>query len=281
LDSATGNADGRGALGAETATTTSCGFSIRRAAGGVTGGASDAATFSDGARADVRGADDDATGCAATEAGTFSDGAGGDDIGSAIEPAAFSGGAMLDADGVCHGAMESAAIEAAAFSDGVSIDAGGAADKAAPAAARARKRLPGVSPAHAPGYTSRTTLNHSSASSRVAKYPMCKRKRSRRSSSLRLTKNLKRLSSGASGCVSAIGVVDEQRLITNESTCAAAVLRSAASRRAVPSGAICGFNVMCLPGPDASTATGCEAAVRNNGRGGKRAHGATLAAPPS
>src|SRR5882762_3189498 len=44
---------------------------------------------------------------------------------------------------------------------------------------------------------------------------MCRRKRSRPSSKRRLTKNVKRLSSGRSVCASAIGVVDEHRLRTN------------------------------------------------------------------
>src|ERR1700694_879455 len=44
---------------------------------------------------------------------------------------------------------------------------------------------------------------------------MCRRKRSRPSSKRRLTKNVKRLSSGRSACASAIGVVDEHRLRTN------------------------------------------------------------------
>src|SRR5579863_4886878 len=44
---------------------------------------------------------------------------------------------------------------------------------------------------------------------------MCRRKRSRPSSKRRLTKKLKRLSSGRSVCASAIGVVEEQRLRTN------------------------------------------------------------------
>src|SRR5579862_4591158 len=44
---------------------------------------------------------------------------------------------------------------------------------------------------------------------------MCSRKRSRPSSKRRLTKKLKRLSSGRSVCASAIGVVDEHRLRTN------------------------------------------------------------------
>src|SRR6266436_2942433 len=53
---------------------------------------------------------------------------------------------------------------------------------------------------------------------------MCRRKRSRPSSKRRLTKNVKRLSSGRSVCASAIGVVDEHRLRTN----GAALLASAA-----------------------------------------------------
>src|SRR5256885_15946891 len=50
---------------------------------------------------------------------------------------------------------------------------------------------------------------------------MCRRKRSRPSSKRRLTKNVKRLSSGRSVCASAIGVVDEQRLRTNGAALAA------------------------------------------------------------
>src|SRR6266699_542469 len=52
---------------------------------------------------------------------------------------------------------------------------------------------------------------------------MCRRKRSRPSSKRRLTKNVKRLSSGRSVCASAIGVVDEQRLRTNGTALAAGV----------------------------------------------------------
>src|SRR4029077_11701888 len=44
---------------------------------------------------------------------------------------------------------------------------------------------------------------------------MCRRKRSRPSSKRRLTKKVKRLSSGKSVCASAMGVVDEHRLSTN------------------------------------------------------------------
>src|SRR5205823_3155449 len=50
---------------------------------------------------------------------------------------------------------------------------------------------------------------------------MCRRKRSRPSSKRRLTKNVKRLSSGRSVCASAIGVVDEHRLRTNGAALAA------------------------------------------------------------
>src|SRR6266853_1514065 len=62
---------------------------------------------------------------------------------------------------------------------------------------------------------------------------MCRRKRSRPSSKRRLTKNVKRLSSGRSVCASAIGVVDEHRLRTNGpalATGASACLASAPVR---------------------------------------------------
>ena len=49
----------------------------------------------------------------------------------------------------------------------------------------------------------------------VEKKPICSRKRSRPSSNRRLTKKLKRLSSGCSALGSAMGVVEEQRLSTN------------------------------------------------------------------
>src|SRR5688572_28583702 len=44
---------------------------------------------------------------------------------------------------------------------------------------------------------------------------MCRRKRSRPSSRLRLTKNENRLSSSVFGCERAIGLVDEHKLMTN------------------------------------------------------------------
>src|SRR4029077_9780581 len=58
---------------------------------------------------------------------------------------------------------------------------------------------------------------------------MCRRKRSRPSSKRRLTKNVKRLSSGRSACASAIGVVDEHRLRTNDPALLAGAAVSLAS----------------------------------------------------
>src|ERR1700675_3108439 len=58
---------------------------------------------------------------------------------------------------------------------------------------------------------------------------MCRRKRSRPSSKRRLTKNVKRLSSGRSVCASAIGVVDEHRLRTNDPALVAGAAVSLAS----------------------------------------------------
>src|SRR3981081_277810 len=58
---------------------------------------------------------------------------------------------------------------------------------------------------------------------------MCRRKRSRPSSKRRLTKNVKRLSSGRSVWASAIGVVDEHRLRTNCPALVAGAAVSAAS----------------------------------------------------
>src|SRR6185437_104335 len=76
---------------------------------------------------------------------------------------------------------------------------------------------------------SRTTPNHSSASAWLAKNPMCRRKRSRPSSNRRLTKKVKRLSSGKSVCASAIGVVDEHKLRTNGPASAAGPAGGSAS----------------------------------------------------
>src|SRR5690606_28770827 len=53
---------------------------------------------------------------------------------------------------------------------------------------------------------------------------MCRRKRSRPSSRWRLTKNVKRLSSGELGCDSAMGDVEAARLMTNNRAGAAAPL---------------------------------------------------------
>src|ERR1700757_1100007 len=63
---------------------------------------------------------------------------------------------------------------------------------------------------------------------------MCRRKRSRPSSNRRLTKNVKRLSSGRSVCASAIGVDEEQRFRTYGTAPAVggAALTAPASERA-------------------------------------------------
>src|SRR2546426_12416036 len=79
---------------------------------------------------------------------------------------------------------------------------------------------------------------------------MWRRKRSRPSSKRRLTKKVKRLSSGKSACASAIGVVDEHKLRTNGPVVAAGAVRSPASGRAMAPGARCGVgDVIASPGP--------------------------------
>src|SRR4051812_7247705 len=73
---------------------------------------------------------------------------------------------------------------------------------------------------------------------------MCKRKRSRPSSKRRLTKKLKRLSSGCSGFANAMGVVDEVRLSTNGPAAPCGLACSAASWRAVAPDADLGVGVI-------------------------------------
>src|SRR5579862_6988947 len=76
---------------------------------------------------------------------------------------------------------------------------------------------------------------------------MCSRKRSRPSSKRRLTKKLKRLSSGSSTCASAIGVVDEHRLRTNDPPPAAAAAVPSACAPAWVSAAKMGDAVIVSP----------------------------------
>src|SRR5882724_6468637 len=79
---------------------------------------------------------------------------------------------------------------------------------------------------------------------------MWRRKRSRPSSKRRLTKKVKRLSSGKSACASAIGVVDEHKLRTNGPAVAASAVCSPASGRAMAPDASCGVgDVIASPDP--------------------------------
>src|ERR1700761_9737400 len=73
---------------------------------------------------------------------------------------------------------------------------------------------------------------------------MCSRKRSRPSSKRRLTKKLKRLSSGCSGFDTARGVVDEVRLSTNGPAASRGLACSTASWRAVAPDADLGVDVI-------------------------------------
>src|SRR5882757_7637330 len=73
---------------------------------------------------------------------------------------------------------------------------------------------------------------------------MCSRNRSRPSSNRRLTKKLKRLSSGCSGFANAMGVVDEVRLSTNGPAASGGLPDSTAPWRAVPPDADLGVGVI-------------------------------------
>jgi hypothetical protein len=73
---------------------------------------------------------------------------------------------------------------------------------------------------------------------------MCRRNRSRPSSKRRLTKKLKRLSSGCSGFDNAIGVDDEVKLSTNGPVAPCDLACSAASWRAVTPDADLGVGVI-------------------------------------
>src|SRR5260370_685855 len=94
---------------------------------------------------------------------------------------------------------------------------------------------------------------------------MCRRKRSRPSSKRRLTKNVKRLSSGRSVCASAIGVVDEHRLRTNGPALVAAAAVYPASTL-VRIEAKLDVAVIASPKPKPSTDTVFKEASRD-GRG--------------
>ncbi|MEA3177920.1 MAG: hypothetical protein QOI59_1443 [Gammaproteobacteria bacterium] len=73
---------------------------------------------------------------------------------------------------------------------------------------------------------------------------MCKRNRSRPSSKRRLTKKLKRLSSGCSGFANAMGVVEEVKLSTNGPAASCGLPCSTAPWRAVPPDADLGVGVI-------------------------------------
>src|ERR1700730_8224264 len=90
---------------------------------------------------------------------------------------------------------------------------------------------------------------------------MCRRKRSRPSSKRRLTKNVKRLSSGRSVCASAIGAVDEHRLRPNGAALVAGAAVSLAAAL-VRTEAKLAVAVIISPQPKPSTDTvyqGCFA----------------------
>src|SRR6266853_1560291 len=96
---------------------------------------------------------------------------------------------------------------------------------------------------------------------------MCRRKRSRPSSKRRLTKNVKRLSSGRSVCASAIGVVDEHRLRTNGPafTAGASVCLASAPLRAEEKLAVAVIDFPRKPKP--STDAVCEGCADSARRG--------------
>src|SRR5689334_9000219 len=83
---------------------------------------------------------------------------------------------------------------------------------------------------------------------------MWRRKRSRPSSKRRLTKKLKRLSSGSSVCAKAIGVLDEHRFKTN-GPAAAAGAASPAGAADNASAANSGCGVIASPELDQSLIT--------------------------
>src|SRR5512137_1926721 len=76
---------------------------------------------------------------------------------------------------------------------------------------------------------------------------MWRRKRSRPSSKRRLTKKLKRLSSGSSVCAKAIGLLDEHRFRTNGRPAAADGAGSPASAPDISSAASSGGGVIASP----------------------------------
>src|SRR3984957_505923 len=111
---------------------------------------------------------------------TSADGAGGAAeeacSGNATGIAAESASATIGGAGAVGGGGGGGGAKVATFSTAGALFEAGAADSdgaCALTAAPARRRLPGASPAHAPGYISRTTLSQSSASSRVSKCPIC------------------------------------------------------------------------------------------------------------
>src|SRR5215472_5560671 len=84
---------------------------------------------------------------------------------------------------------------------------------------------------------------------------MCRRKRSRPSSKRRLTKKLKRLSSGRSVCAKAIGVLDEHRFRTNGPAAEADGADSPVVAPDVVSAASSGCDVIASPELDQSLKT--------------------------
>src|SRR6266513_4983740 len=112
---------------------------------------------------------------------------------------------------------------------------------------------------------------------------MCRRKRSRPSSKRRLTKNVKRLSSGRSVCASAIGVVDEHRLSTNGPalvTAAAICLTSALARTEAKLG-VAVIHFPENPNVNEHGLRGLALIRATEGDASARAYCAIVAAPPS
>src|SRR5579863_1880263 len=105
---------------------------------------------------------------------------------------------------------------------------------------------------------------------------MWRRKRSRPSSKRRLTKKVKRLSSGSSVCASAIGVVDEHKLRTNGHVSAAGTADSSASASVDAR-----FAVDVITSPDSPTATGNRTRLEHAEGNALDHTRARSAAPPS
>src|SRR5579863_5320100 len=113
---------------------------------------------------------------------------------------------------------------------------------------------------------------------------MCRRKRSRPSSKRRLTKKLKRFSSGRSVCASAMGVVDEQRLRTNGPALLADTAASPAPTRAASEAKLGVAVIKKLPRTETLNGHGLGGNgefTRRDGSASVRASCAIVAAPPS